>query len=137
MSGYIQSNQTVLLPDSAYTVSAADTGKIMLVSTVTGDRTITLPAAAPGLHYRFINKAPGALGGNVIVQGAAAGLLNGLIIQLGAAVAATRSLAVTAALSMTFVTAVSVKGDHMDFYCDGTNWSVSAMTSVLGGITTP
>src|SRR4051812_15967393 len=111
MSVYVQTNQPVILGNVDAAISAADTGKLILVNTITADRTYTLPAAAAGLHYRIQNKAPGASGGNAIVQGAAAGLLNGLIIQLGAAVNATRSLAVTAALSCTFVTAVSVKGD--------------------------
>lgn len=136
MSVYVQTNQPITLGDADASIGAADTGKLILVNTLTGNRTYTLPTAAAGLHYRIQNKAPGALGGNAIIQGAAAGLLNGLIIQLGATVAATRSLAVTAALSCTFVTATSVKGDYMDFYCDGTNWSVSAMSSVNGGITT-
>ena len=32
MSAYIQTNQTIQLPDSDYTVSSVDTGKIFLIS---------------------------------------------------------------------------------------------------------
>ena len=59
MSAYIQTNQTIQLPDSDYTVSSADTGKIFLISTVTALRIITLPTpsvAIAGLHYIFLNK---------------------------------------------------------------------------------
>ena len=67
MSGFVQTNQPVNLPDANATISASDTGKIHFVNTVTGIE-LTQPAVAPGLHYHFINKAPGALGGNVIVK---------------------------------------------------------------------
>jgi len=141
MANYVQTNQIVLVPNqTAYAVSAADSGKIFNCpqTTVIGIITITLPAAAPGLHYRFINGSPAASVANVVVQGAAGGLLNGLIITLGAAVNATRSHVVTNSLSMTFVSTVSVLGDHMDFYCsDGRTWSVSAMSSVSDGISAP
>jgi len=53
----------------------------MLFTTVTGARTHTLPALQAGLHYRFINMAPGGLGANVNIQGtggAGNALLNGV-----------------------------------------------------------
>ena len=61
MSAYIQTNQTIQLPDSDYTVSSVDTGKIFLISAVTVLRIVTLPTPSvinTGLHYVFINRAP-------------------------------------------------------------------------------
>ena len=99
MSVYVQTNQIVNIPNAAaYAVSMTDTGKVHICPQTTvgvGDITVTLPAVAAGLHYRFINGSAAAAAANVIVQSAAAGLLNGLIIQLGATVAATRALAVS------------------------------------------
>lgn len=138
MSGEVQSNQPINLPDAAYTVSPVDSGKIMFVNTVTANRTYTLPLPAAGLHYRFINKAPGALGGNVIIAtNGGAAIMNGIIIQVGAAVNATRSLPVAGSVSNTFVTAVSLIGDCVDVYSDGTSWFVQSLSTVNGGITSP
>ena len=64
-SAYIQTNQTIQLPDSDYTVSSVDTGKIFLISAVTALRIVTVSTPSvinTGLHYVFINRAP-ILGG--------------------------------------------------------------------------
>ena len=54
MSVYVQTNQPVTLLNAANTISAADTGKLMLIPALTAaTRVITLPAAAAGLHYRL------------------------------------------------------------------------------------
>ena len=57
MSLYVQTNQCVTLIDANNTISAADTGKIFLIPSVTPlttIRTITLPTAQLGLRYKFI-----------------------------------------------------------------------------------
>ena len=54
MSGYVQTNQSFILPSANYTVSAADTGKLFLIPQLGVVITITLPAGQAGLHYRFM-----------------------------------------------------------------------------------
>ena len=106
---YIQTNQPFNLPNANLVISAADSGKIMLFINVTGARTYTLPALQAGLHYRFINMAPGGLGANVIIQGTGGAgntLLNGVLLK-GAAVCT----AVTARSALNFVNGQSIKGD--------------------------
>lgn len=128
MSVYVQTNQPVLLPDAAANISSADTGKLMIINTVNGARTYTLPAVAPGLHYHFVNKAPAALGANVTLD-CGVGLVNGILSIVGAT-----PVAVTANQNIRFLTAATVKGDSVDLYCDGTNWSVFGASSVVGGL---
>jgi hypothetical protein len=133
MAFYIQTNQIVNLPNANLAISAADTGKTMLFTTLTGARTYTLPALAAGLHYRFINKAPGALGASAIIQGsggAGNALLNGVLLKGGVVCAA-----VTARSAVNFITGSSVKGDFLDCYCDGVQWSVLGSGRVTGAFT--
>ena len=127
MTSYIQSNQPVFLPDAAQILSAVDTGKIMLINTVTATRTYTLPAVAPGLHYTFLNMSPGVLGANIKITGGANSMQGTLF-----------TLAATAAVANTFVnfiTGATLKGDRLDIICDGTQWCVLGTTSVAGALT--
>jgi hypothetical protein len=56
--------------------------------------------------------------------------VNGLLINVSA-VPEFDPIRKTAAGDAAFK-AVSVLGDYMDVYCDGTNWHVSGMSQVLG-----
>ena len=127
MSGYVQTNQTILLPDTAYTVSAQDTGKIFLIDTVTAARTINLPPVSPGLHYVFINKAAGVLGGNIRITGGANSMYGLLLLGVGAGPVANAAI--------NFITTISVKGDRLDIICDGVQWSSIATAAVNGAFT--
>ena len=124
MANYVQSNQTVQLTDASTTINEADTGKIFLIPTLTVARTYTLPAVAPGLHYKFINNtAAGILGAAGIIAGT---VVYGALLNVTPAVVAK-----TGQASCRFLTA-SVKGDYIDCICDGTRWSVSGMSGVVG-----
>ena len=95
MSAYIQTNQIIQLPDSDYTVSSVDTGKIFLISAVTALRIVTLPTPSvinTGLHYVFINRAPilGGAGNNVRILGGGVGLMRGSFIAAATVGAVTR-----------------------------------------------
>ena len=130
MSLYVQTNQPILLPDADYTVGAADSGKIFIFTTVTGLRTITLPAVSAGLHYIFINKAPGALGAagqNVRITGGALSMQG--ILLVGAAAGPVANAYVN------FIGVTSMKGDRLDVICDGIQWSVVATASLNGAFT--
>lgn len=134
MSGYLQSNQTLLLPYANTTIAIADTGKILLTPQTAGAVPVvyTLPTAAAGLHYRFVNSAAAALSGTVQINAAAGTLFGNVITGPTNGVAL---LAVPGSTQIRFLTAASVRGDFIDLYCDGTNWYVNAMSQVAGAIT--
>jgi len=135
MAVYLQSNEAVLLANANATINASDSGRIHFTPQTAGaaNITLTLPAVAAGLHYRFINGAGGALSGSVIIAGAAANLLRGVILQ--GPINAPLSVSVTNSSNIRFVTAASLQGDFIDLYCDGTNWYVHAMTAIAVAIT--
>lgn len=51
---YIQSN-AVIYVDEAYTVTPADSGKIILIDKTSGAFIVSLPAPQQGLSYKFVN----------------------------------------------------------------------------------
>jgi len=134
MSGYVQTNQIVLLPLVSITINASDSGKILMTPQTAGAVTFvyTLPTLAPGLHYRFINSAPLALNGSVQIN-AQAGTLYGQVIT--GPTNGVGFLAVTGSTQIRFLTAKSILGDFINLTCDGTNWYVEAISSVAGAIT--
>ncbi len=126
MSTLVQTNQPVIIPDATpYPVLASDTGKILLIPTLTNDTTINLPAVAPGLFYRFIVTAPATLTHKALVT--AVGLINGTAINNVAA--AGVNVVYTDQNAVRFFE-VGVLGDFCDVYCNGVRWSISAMSSV-------
>ena len=99
---------------SSHTLDMGDSGKVyMLYSTVA--RTITLPAVAAGLKFKFI--ATDTTADSSIVTSEGTALLKG-----GAECGdAYLDLAGTTII----VEAAGDIGDHLDFICDGTYWYVS------------
>ncbi len=136
MSVYVQTNQPIplVLNQAAYACSSVDTGKLFLIGIQGQALTITLPALAAGLHYRFQTAVGGvAMAFDVIVRAVAATNLSGLLC-----IAANNPAAITAQTSCTFVAAAPCAvGDFVDCYCDGVQWSVIACSSLAGGITSP
>ncbi len=133
MAGYVQSNQVILLPDLAGSlINAADTGKIMITPATAVGCLYVLPAFAAGLHFRFINGAPGALAAAIVIASTAANTIYGSVIM--GPTGGVALLALNGNTNVSFVNGVSLKGDYIDLYCDGTNWYVEARSRVLGGI---
>ena len=99
---------------SSHTLDMGDSGKVyMLYSTVA--RTITLPAVAAGLKFKFI--ATDTTADSSIATNEGTALLKG-----GAECGdAYLDLAGTTII----VEAAGAVGDHLDFICDGTYWYVS------------
>ena len=99
---------------SSHTLDMGDSGKVyMLYSTVA--RTITLPAVAAGLKFKFI--ATDTTADSSIATNEGTALLKG-----GAECGdAYLDLAGTTII----VEAAGDIGDHLDFICDGTYWYVS------------
>ena len=99
---------------SSHTLDMGDSGKTyMLYSTVA--RTITLPAVAAGLKFKFI--ATDTTADSSIATG------EGTALIYGGAEAGNSYL--TLAGTTIIVEAAGDIGDHLDFICDGTYWYVS------------
>ena len=99
---------------SSHTLDMGDSGKVyMLYSTVA--RTITLPAVAAGLKFKFI--ATDTTADSSIVTSEGTALLKGGA-ECGDAY-------LTLAGTTIIVEAAGSVGDHLDFICDGTYWYVS------------
>ena len=133
MSSYIQSNQIIKIPNvPAYSVSAADTGKIMITPQTVGAINVvcTLPLMSPGLHFKFINGSPLALDGNIEIVGEA-GSIFGSVLSGPVDGVAFKEIDGDTNL---FFDAESVKGDFIDLYCDGDYWFVHAVSRVAAGI---
>ncbi len=136
MSGYIQTNQIINVPNVlAYAVSAADTGKTLILpqTTALGTVAITLPAPATGLHYRFINGSA-AIAVSTVTIAATGAIIHGQIVQ-----GPTNGVSLTPVVGLTTLTLAlgvagppaigSIKGDYADFYSDGTLWYLQAASS--------
>lgn len=136
MSQYIQSNQVIILPYLDLDITNAESGKVFITPQTAGavDVTYTLPPPESGLHFRFINGAPAALAGSVIIAtDGAATILYGRALM--GPVDGVSLLSVSANSQIEFVTAVSLLGDFIDIICDGTFYYVDSHSRVNGGIT--
>jgi len=136
MSGYIQTNQSISIPDADFNLTAADSGKIIFFGSTAGvAKTINLPLLAAnipaGTHYRIVNNSLAALAFPRNITGGA-GAMYGGIININANVAAT--IPVAGLTTVSFSTA-SLKGDIVDLYYDGATWSVTGMGRVNNAIT--
>ena len=99
---------------SSHTLDMGDSGKVyMLYSTVA--RTITLPAVAAGLKFKFIATDTTADSSITTSEGTA--------LFKGGAECGDAYL--TLAGTTIIVEAAGAVGDHLDFICDGTYWYVS------------
>ena len=87
MSLYIQTNQKVQLvaagTPAAYAVNAADTGKVFCIPALGGAGVnvlaITLPAAAPGLRFKFL--AQGILTADATITAPAGAFIVGVLLN--------------------------------------------------------
>ena len=99
---------------SSHTLDMGDSGKVyMLYRTVA--RTITLPAVAAGLKFKFI--ATDTTADSSIATNEGTALLKGGA-ECGDAY-------LTLAGTTIIVEAAGSVGDHLEFICDGTYWYVS------------
>ena len=113
----------------ATTLTEADNGKIIIMDAAAG-ATITLPALADGLHFKFIVGAAFATT-NWIVASAEGDNITGNIIVNGAAVPAA------AEDQINFVATAETVGDFVELIADSGNsqWIVWGIGNATGGIT--
>lgn len=131
MSGYVQTNQKISLPDANYTVSSGDSGKIFTISTLGANRTLTLPSAQSGLYYTFVNVSPATLTHDLNITTPETNNMNGTIINT-AALNAVDPFTYTDVTPFIF-DSTSVIGDIMECHCDGANWYISGISGVAAG----
>lgn len=112
-------------------VEAEDSGKTFFLNLV-GGFTVTLPAPALGLKFRFVVKlAPTTA--YIIVTDASANIIEGSITS--PEVSALVSV-VANADTINFVASLAVAGDWCEVESDGTSWFLSGQTFVQDGMTT-
>jgi hypothetical protein len=116
--------QIVSLTGSGATkaLSAGDSGAIVQMGGSNAS-TVTLPAAAKGLHFRFVATTAHAHiinGGNSKIQG-------GYHHNTNAATVAR--VAVANKTSLTLHNSNSAQGDTLEIWCDGTDWHVSGIVN--------
>jgi len=110
-------------------IAAAESGTTYVLNTGTAFVT-TLPAPAAGLRFTFIVGATIVTGGNhTIVTNASGNVVYGNINVAGAVVLAS------AEDSINLVADLTLPGDILYVFSDGTNWYVSGMSSTASGIT--
>ena len=140
---YVQTNQTVTLPvggaAGAFSISAADSGKMLLLPSQNVAQTITLPLAQAGLHYQIMSITGAAtMGTNATIQAPlVAGVAPNVFIGSLINVTATPTIAIVVKTSAAPANSVrfnaaSVNGDYIDLNCDGSFWYVSGLSTVAG-----
>lgn len=117
---------------AAQTLTAADSGKVFILDAAAG-ATVTLPAIAEGLTFRFVVGAAFATT-NWVIDSAEGDNINGIIIDMGGTPAGVPA---SGEDQINFVASAESIGDYVDFVCDSANsqWLVSGMCAANGGIT--
>jgi hypothetical protein len=111
----------------ATTLTAADSGKTIYLNAAAG-ATVTLPAVAAGLNFKFVVAAAFATT-NWVIASAEGDNIDGSIEVAGAVVVAG------AEDQINFVATAESLGDHVVLHSDGNQWFVHGMAALTGGIT--
>jgi len=116
----------------ATTLTAAQNNTLFVLDAA-GGATVTLPALAPHLRFRFQVGAAFA-STNWVIDSAEGDNINGLIADMGSTVAVVLA---SGEDQINFVATAESIGDYVDLYCDYGNsqWIVTGMCGVNGGIT--
>jgi len=122
--GVINGVETVT---GATTLTAADSGKTIYMNAAAG-ATITLPAVAAGLNFKFVVASTFATS-NWVIASAEGDNIDGSIEVAGAVVVAG------AEDQINFVNSAEALGDHVVLHSDGNQWFVHGMAALTGGIT--
>ena len=118
--------------DGAYTVTAADSGKVFTLSATGGTVAITLPTTlVEGLYYKFIvlEDTPA----NAITIAAGGTIIDMVMKDIGGD--ASNSTAGTQVDNIIIGTAAK-QGDYIDMFTDGSTWYAECMSSTNNSFTT-
>lgn len=117
---------------AATTLTAADSGKTIILDAAAG-ATVTLPALADGLRFKFVVGAAFATS-NWVIASAEGDNISGIIMDMGSTVAGVPAAAED---FINFVNSAETVGDWVELVCDYGNsqWLVTGACSANGGIT--
>lgn len=121
--GSFNKGVVVIGDETAYSVLAADTGKLHLITAVTSDVTYTLPVAVYGMEYTF-QYYGGAADAEATIFTAQAGnpMLGGVVtVDTGAG---TSTDAYSDLTDLTLTCDLLQGGTKISFISDGTSWYV-------------
>ncbi|MBC8551612.1 MAG: hypothetical protein H8D23_18355 [Candidatus Brocadiales bacterium] len=114
------------------TLTKLDSGSEFFVDAAGGAYTITLPSVENGLNFKFTVQENTPTGDITIAAGSAI-IYGNLAIQ---ADTNEDNRVASAGVSNVLIDTTALKGDYVEFMCDGTSWYVSGMGSVQGAFTT-
>lgn len=116
----------------ATTLTSNDSGKTIVLDAAAG-ATVTLPALAEGLNFRFVVGAAFATT-DWVIDSAEGDNINGIVADMGSTVAGVPAVGED---QVNFVATAESIGDYVDLICDYNNsqWLLSGMCSLNGGIT--
>jgi len=103
-----------------YTVTAAESGTIFGMAT--NAKTFTLPAAAAGLTYTFINTGA-ATNNNILIDSGTVEIFGTFVLAASIVIASAETL-------LTNTQGSSIKGDSVTLVSDGTGWFIIGSTGI-------
>ena len=130
--GGLLSKQLTEVVTATNVILAAESGSVFFLNSAT-EFVSTLPAVAAGLHFTFVVTAAPS-GASYTVVGASGTPIKGHVLTSQDAGGSGDS-ETSGALTLTFVDGKAVAGDMAEFWCDGTNWFVTAKCKVFDAIT--
>lgn len=119
--------------DEARTLTAADSGSTVYLA-LAGGFTVTLPAPAAGLKFKFVVKVAPTTA-YVITTDSGADILIGGVNELEVDTSDDGPYDDNAD-TINFVASTAVVGDFIEMESDGTSWYFSGQTNADGGVTT-
>ena len=100
---------------ATYGVTAAESGATIFINAAAG-KTMTLPAPASGLRYKFVLKAQPTSGNHIVATNAAAAIVEGMVDVNNVKVLAANEKQIN------FVASTAIVGDWISLISDGTSW---------------
>jgi len=124
--------QKIATISAARTIDADETGTVFILDAAAG-ATVTLPALADGLRYKFVVGAAFATS-NWVVASSEGDNINGIISDMGSTVAGVPAAGED---QINFVNSAETVGDWIELIADEGNsqWLVSGACTANGGIT--
>ena len=112
---------------ASQTITASESGQVILCVQGTANRTITMPAAAAGLNYKIVFAKPD--GTHTTAFTFAANSLYGSIITgpSSGAILTQSSTSGSTTVTLGATAANLLLGDYLQFLCDGTKWYISGV----------
>jgi hypothetical protein len=121
---------------AAKTLVADDSGRILVLNSAT-EFAVTLPAVADstGVFFTVVVRAAPSGASYTIVSSGSENVILGQVVSADLNAASDGDFEASGGDTITLVDAKAVKGDRLELVCDGTNWHVTAFTSVFDAIT--